>query len=238
MHNTEDFSLAEVLWRNPASVPALQHVGLLLQVLPVNTSCISCSTRWWKIKLSLFSHLHPCFLLLSVAKKKKKNSNKSRVWDCDLLALLGVCKLPRTHLAWMHLSMKYNQHVSPRNSFSWISFSCPISLTAAVVYSLLRVSWRNILVKNPSSIQLISPSGAWPSEGPSHLALFGLWSSKVLMWRAGGRVQHVVLSCLWAVQNLIYISLSDKSNLLLNVCCLSVAIDCFKNLPWHQMIYL
>lgn len=44
-------------------------------------------------------------------------------------------------------------------------------------------------------------------------------------------MQLVVLNCLWAVQNLSYISLSDKSNLLLNVCCLSVAIDCFKNVP-------
>lgn len=167
------FTCRSVVGQILQGVPALQHVGLLLRVLPVNTSCISCSTRWWKIKLSLFSHLHLCFLLLSVAKKKKSN-NKSRVWGCDLLALLGVCKLPRTHLAWVHLSTKNNQCVSPRNSFSWISFSCPVSLTAAVVYSLLRVSWRNILVKNPSSGQFIDPSGARPSEGPSHLAPFEL----------------------------------------------------------------
>lgn len=101
-------------------VPALQHVGLLLQVLPVNTSCISCSARWWKIKLSPFSHLHPCFLLLSVAKGKKKAAG--RVWGCHLLASLCFCKLPRTHLAWVPLSTKNNQHLSPRNSFPWIYF--------------------------------------------------------------------------------------------------------------------
>lgn len=99
------FTCRSVVGQILQGVPALQHVGLLLQVLPVNTSCISCSTRWWKIKLSPFSPLHPCFLLLSVAKGKKKKA-ATRVCGCHLLASLGVFKLPRTHLAWVHLSKK------------------------------------------------------------------------------------------------------------------------------------
>lgn len=232
------FTCRSVVGQILQGVPALQHVGLLLQVLPVNTSCICCSTKWWKIKLSRFSHLLPCFLLLSIAKKKEIGSNKNRVWDCHLLASLGVCKLPRTHLAWVHLSTKNNRHVSPRKSFSWISFSCPISLTAAVVYFVLRIlfSFWGIFwwtIHHPSSSY--PPLVPGPRRDPATWPHLGC---KVLMQRAGGRVQLVVLNCWRAVQNLSYISLSGKSNLLLNVCCLSVAIDCFKNMPWHQMVYL
>lgn len=39
---------------------------------------------------------------------KKGKKKKGRVWDCYFLDSLGVCKLPRTHLAWVHLSTKNN----------------------------------------------------------------------------------------------------------------------------------
>lgn len=190
--------------------------------------------------VSIFTSASTFLTAFCSKEEKKKGSNKSRVWDCHLFASLGVCKLPRTHLAWVHLSTKNSQHVSPRNNFSWISSSCPISLIAAVVYfGFCWVFFEEYFGEESIIYAVHIPLWCLALWGLSHLAPFGCRiNNKVLMQRAGGRVQLLVLNCWWAVQNLSCISLSDKSNLLLNVCCLSTAIDCFKNLPWHQMIYL
>lgn len=67
------FTCRNILGETLQGVPALQHTGLLLQVLPVTTSsCINCSTKWWKIRLSVFIFVSACMLLIAFCSKENR----------------------------------------------------------------------------------------------------------------------------------------------------------------------
>lgn len=85
--------------------------------MPVNTSsCISCSTKWWNIKLPLFLHLHACFLLPSVAKEKEA-ATTAELGIVSALHHLEFVKLLETNLAWVHWTHR-RPTFSPRSSCS------------------------------------------------------------------------------------------------------------------------
>lgn len=182
-----------------------------------------------------------CMFLITFCSKEKGSSNKTRVWEClcpvDFLLHLQFVNYQR-HILLGSISAQKRSTFKSKEQLLWcFSFLPSISDCCNCFFSSLGLFGRRFWGR------IHHPSSSYPSlvpgpQWPSHLAPFGLWSSKILTQRAGGRVQFAVLNLWWAVQKLSYSSFSNKSNLLLNVCCLSAAIDCFENLPWHQMIYL
>lgn len=149
------------------------------------------------------------------------------------LASLDVCQLHKTScfIASQHTISK-DQLLNPRNSYCSVFLSYRVFLPVRFAFSLLQVYLEEGLWEGSIPVQFILPFTLPGSlSGKATWFPFGPWSRKMLMHRAAGRAQLVVLTIRYIIEKLSYILFSNQPNLLLNGYCLSAAIDCSVNPP-------